>query len=204
MNTSVQLICQQTLPGRALTQEQRLAWLQELLSGQPDTLAYRVAGVLLLLYAQPLTKIAALPVEAVTSTSDQTRILLGQEPIPVPQPFADMLNAHAGDRPNLTTAGGLEATPWLFPSRRPGRHLGPQVIMARLGGLGIDLLGALNTALQSLVAEAPPPVIAELLGYSYNSAQRHAEIAAQPWASYVMSRQPLQLRPGPPPPRSTW
>jgi hypothetical protein len=50
---------------------------------------------------------------------------------------------------------------------------------------GIDLLGARNTALQSLVVAAPSPLVAELLGYSYNTAQRYAEIAAQPWARYV-------------------
>jgi hypothetical protein len=38
--------------------------------------------------------------------------------------------------------------------------------MTRLRGLGIDLLGARNTALQSLVVAAPPPLVAELLGYS--------------------------------------
>jgi hypothetical protein len=40
--------------------------------------------------------------------------------------------------------------------------------MKRLRNLGINLLGARNTALQSLVVEAPPPLVAELLGYSYN------------------------------------
>ena len=110
------------------------------------------------------------------------RISLGQEPIPVPQPFADMLTNHTLSRPNLRTTGGVAASPWLFPSVRPGRHLNPQRIMQRLRGVGIDLLGARNTALQSLVVAAPPPLVAELLGYSYNVAQRHAEIAAQPWA----------------------
>jgi hypothetical protein len=57
--------------------------------------------------------------------------------------------------------------------------------MTRLRNLGINLLAARNTALQSLVAEAPPPLVAELLGYSYNTTQRHAEIAAQPWARYA-------------------
>jgi hypothetical protein len=57
--------------------------------------------------------------------------------------------------------------------------------MERLGRLGIDLLGARNTVLQSLVVAAPPPLVAELLGYSYNTAQRHAEIGARPWARYV-------------------
>ena len=40
--------------------------------------------------------------------------------------------------------------------------------MKRLRGLGTDLLGARNTALQNLVAEVPPPLVAELLGYSHN------------------------------------
>jgi len=74
----------------------------------------------------------------------------------------------------------------------PGRHLTAQTIMTRLRSLGINLLGARNTALQSLAVEVPPPLVAELLGYSYNVAQRHAEIAAQPWAGYVTSRQPPQ------------
>ena len=55
---------------RALTQEQRLAWTMELLSDEPD--------------AQPLTKIAASPTTAVLSVDDDMRILLGQEPIPLP------------------------------------------------------------------------------------------------------------------------
>ena len=104
-----------------------------------------------------------------------------------------MLDTHIRNRPNLRTTGGVAATPWLFPSSRPGRHLDPQSIMNRLRGLGIDLLGARNTALQNLVVQVPPPLVAELLGYSYNVTQRHAEIAAQPWARYVTSpRQPAQ------------
>jgi hypothetical protein len=96
-----------------------------------------------------------------------------------------MLANHIENRPNLGTTGGVAASPWLFPSVRPGRHLGPQAIRERLERLGIDLLGARNTTLQSLVVAAPPPLVAELFGYSYNTAQLHAEIAAQPWARYV-------------------
>jgi len=185
LNKSVQITHQQAPPSRALTQEQRLAWLRELLGGDSESLAYRVAGILLLLFAQPLTKIAALPTSAITFADNDARISLGQEPIPVPQPFADMLANHINSRPNLRTTGGVATSPWLFPSARPGRHLYPQVIMQRLERLGIDLLGARNTALQSLVVAVPPPLVAELLGYSYDTAQRHAEIAAQPWARYV-------------------
>jgi hypothetical protein len=139
LNNSVQITYQQPPPSRALTQEQRLAWTKELLSGEPDTFAYRVAGILLLLYAQPLTKIAALQTTAVVSVDGDTRILLGQEPIPLPQPFADMLHRHLATRPNLRTAGGVAVSPWLFPGVRPGRHLTAQRIMTRLRSLGINL-----------------------------------------------------------------
>jgi hypothetical protein len=185
LNASVRITHQQPLPECALTQEQRVAWTKELLRGEPDTLAYRVAGILLLLYAQPLTKIAALQTTAVISADGDTRIMLGQEPIPLPQLFADMVHRHLATRPNLRTAGGVAVSPWLFPGVLPGRHLTAQSITTRLRSLGINLLGARNTALQSLAVEVPPPLVAKLLGYSYNVVQRHADIAAQPWARYV-------------------
>jgi hypothetical protein len=185
LNRSVHITHRQAPPSRSLTQEQRLAWLRELLTGDSETLAYRVAGTLLLLFAQPLTRIAALPTSAIAITDNDVWISLGREPILVPQPFADMLVNHTGSRPNLRAAGGIGANPWLFPSVQAGRHLCPQVIRERLERLGMDLLGARNTTLQSLVVAAPPPVVAELLGYSYITTQLHAEIAAQPWARYV-------------------
>jgi hypothetical protein len=185
LNKSVKIAHQQAPPSRALTQDQRLAWLRELLEGDSESLSYRVAGILLLLFAQPLTKVAALRTSAITFAENDVRISLGKEPIPIPPPFANMLAGYVDSRPHLRAAGGLATSPWLFPSVRPGRHRQPQEIMERLGRLGIDLLGARNTALQSLVVAAPPPLVAELLGYSYNTAQRHAEIAAQPWARYV-------------------
>lgn len=70
-------------------------------------------------------------------------------------------------------------------SARAGKHLDPQSIMLRPRKLGINLLGARNAAIQNLVAEVPPPLVAELLGYSYQVTHRHAEITAQPWSQYA-------------------
>ncbi len=67
LNTSVKITHQQAPPSRALTHDQRLAWLHELLEGSSESLSYRVAGILLLLYAQPLTKVAALRTSATRS-----------------------------------------------------------------------------------------------------------------------------------------
>lgn len=103
----------------------------------------------------------------------------------MPEPFADMLKDHLRNRPNLRTAGGTSANPWLFPGRRAGKHLEHHTMMLKLRTLGINLLGARNSALQNLVAEIPPPVVAHLLDYSHNCTQRHAQLAAQPWSRYV-------------------
>ena len=55
----------------------------------------------------------------------------------------------------------------------------------RLRWFGINLLGARNSALGNVIAEVRPPLVAELLGYSYQVTQRHAELAAQPWSRYI-------------------
>jgi hypothetical protein len=93
--------------------------------------------MLLLLYAQPLVRVAALKTTAIVLTPQEMRISLGAEPVPVPAPFASMLSQHLHDRPNLRTTGGAAGTPWLFPSTYPGKHLEAQFVMKRLRALGI-------------------------------------------------------------------
>jgi hypothetical protein len=133
INKTVQIDYRQARTSRVLTQEQRLAWLKELLTGDAESLPYRVAGTLLLLYAQPLVRIAALPTGAVVLTPHETRITLGAEPAPVPDPFAGMLKHHLMNRPNLRSGGGGSVVnPWMFPGFHPGKHLDPQAIMQAL------------------------------------------------------------------------
>ncbi len=99
--------------------------------------------------------------------------------------FAEMLTDHLHNRTNLRTCAAMASNPWLFPGRNAGKHLDPQTIQMRLHNRGISVLGARNSALQNLVAEIPPPVVANLLGYSHTCTQYHAQLAAQTWARYV-------------------
>jgi hypothetical protein len=73
------------------------------------------SGTLLLLYAQPPVRIAALKTAAVDVTDNKVRISLAAEPIPVPDPFAGMLNGHLHNRPNLRTSAGMAAQPMALP-----------------------------------------------------------------------------------------
>lgn len=197
INRSVNIGFRQAKTTPTITQDQRLAWLKELLTGDSESLPYRAAGILLLLYAQPLTKIAALQTTAVVRVDGETRIGLGTEPTPVPEPFVSQLNHHLYNRPNQRTTGGLVVTSWLFPSNRPGRHLDPQSIMMRLRWLGINLLGSRNRALQELVSQMPPPVVAQMLGYSDQVTQKHADDAGNTWMQYASAtdRKPASTKP---------
>ncbi|MBF4767243.1 recombinase XerD [Nocardioides agariphilus] len=184
MNTSVNIQHRSAKSSPSLSQDQRLAWIQELLTGSSESLPYRVAGMLLLLYAQPLVKVVTLPTSVIDDTDTGMSITLGQHPTDVPEPFASVLRAHLAARPNLRTGAGPDS-PWLFPSTLAGRYIHPNTVMDRLRDLGVNLLGARNRAIGELVLECPPSLVAEALGYSAQVAFLHADKAAEPWARYA-------------------
>ncbi|WAH96981.1 recombinase XerD [Arthrobacter sp. MMS18-M83] len=169
-----------------ITQDQRLAWLRELLTGTSESLPYRVAGILLLLYAQPLVRVAKLRVDAIETNENSAnmRITFGTHPVPVPQPFAGLLQEHLRSRPNLRTGSDTES-PSLFPGTRAGQPLHPNGLMDRLRSLGIELRGARNSALDEHLTLSPPPLVADALGYSHQVAFLHADNA---WSRYVNLR----------------
>ena len=187
LNTAVTIRHRAARTSPSLSQDQRLAWIKELLTGTSETLPYRVAGLLLLLYAQPLVKVVTLRTDDLIDATGVLRIKLGTHPVDVPQPFAHLLRAHLASRPNLQTGAGPDS-PWIFPSTRAGRHLHPNTVMDRLRDLGIRLLGARNRAIAELVLDVPPSLVADALGYSHQVAFKHADSAAEPWARYAGRR----------------
>lgn len=172
---------------RSLSQDQRLAWIHELLTGTSESLPYRVAGMLLLLYAQPLVRVVTLRTDVIDDAPEGMSITLGTHATDVPEPFASLLRQHISARPNLRTGTGADS-PWIFPGSRAGTHLHPNTVMDRLRSLGVNLLGARNRAIGELVLECPPSLVADALGYSYQVAFLHSTKAAEPWARYAGRR----------------
>lgn len=194
LNSELSVGFRQARSDRLITQDDRLDWLCRCLTGEPDTLPYRVAAVLLLLYAQPLVRVAAMRTEQVQVSPSEILVLLGKEPAAVPEPFAQLLRDHLAARPNLRTAN-TDGSPWLFPGYRAGRHLHAQSIMDRLRTLGINLLGSRNAALRDLVRQVPAPIVATQLGYSHQVTQRHAALAAEPMSKYASIKAADRSRP---------
>ncbi|MEP9394272.1 hypothetical protein ABLE94_18730 [Gordonia sp. VNK1] len=185
INTTVTIEHRYAKTTPSLTDDQRLQWIQTLMRGDVTSLHQRVAGLLMLLYAQPIGRIVTLQIGDLELTPTELRIRLGTDPTPVPAPFAVLIYELLEHRPNLQTAGA--DTMYLFPGYRPGRHLHPQTVMHTLRRLGINVRGSRNSALDNLVALAPAPIVADMLGYSHQVTARHAALAAATYARYAHS-----------------
>jgi len=92
-------------------------------------------------------------------------IRLGNPPAPVPAPFDQVICDYLNARPNLTTATN-PGSQRLFPCRRAGQPLLPTTIRLRLQRLGIPNLNSRSHALREMLLQAPPSVVAAMIGYA--------------------------------------
>jgi hypothetical protein len=175
---------QDTANPSPISQKQRLALLRRLLDDEEPELLTRVAAILMLLYAQPLTRVATLTLDDVRREDGQVTIRLGDPPAPVPEPFAALLLRHMGQRLNLTTATN-PGSRWMFPGRRGGQPMTPEALEKRLKLAGIPARGGRSAALRQLVLQAPALVIATMLGYSHGGTAQVAAQAGSPWSRYA-------------------
>lgn len=73
---------------------------------------------------------------------------------------------------------------WVFRGYSPGRHIHPASLRTRLSGIFRTRAARLGT-LHELTKLAPVAVIAEALGYSPATIERHAIGSAATYAQYV-------------------
>lgn len=171
--------------GEPITQSQRLALLRRILTDDSPPMRSRVAGCLMLLYAQPASRIVRLSIDDIIQDNDgQVRIRLGQPPTPVPEPFASLLLQATSERENMQTATNPSAR-WLFPGRRAGQPLTAATLQPLIRELGIPSAATRVAALRQLVLQAPAPVIATALGFHYLTTHRHNIHAGGTWKTYA-------------------
>ena len=119
-------------PSRAIDTEAR--WHQARRHLHEDTIkpADKVAGLLLLLYAQTPAAISRLTVEHL-DTTDQLRLRLGREPLLLPEPISELASTRRGH----AALGDQGNSPWLFPGGQPGRPISAYQLAQRLRKIGI-------------------------------------------------------------------
>jgi hypothetical protein len=175
---------QQARKTAPLSQQRRLELIRRAVTAGQMPLQARVAACLVLLYAQPITRIVRLTIDDIIRAGKEMFIRLGDPPAPVPEPFAAMLLDLAGNRQNMDTATNPRSR-WLFPGRRAGQPLNPGTMREQLRLLGFSAGTARPAALRQLVLQAPAPVVARSLGYHDKTTTRLAAEAGGTWSRYA-------------------
>jgi hypothetical protein len=165
------------------TQEARLAALRRVLTDDQPPLRARVAAALLLLYAQPSTRIARISLDDIQVVDHQVVVRLGDPPVPVPEPLGQMILDLSEQRTNLN--GANAGSRWLYPGKRAGQALHPKTIQKLVHSLGIPPMTARVGALRQLVLEIPAPIAAGMLGFHPVTTARINNEIGGTWSSYA-------------------
>jgi hypothetical protein len=134
----------------AITQQQRITLLRRYALTDQDPLRVRAAACLMLLYAQPLSRVLRLTLTDLDQPpGGQLCLRLGEPASPVPEPFAQVLLLQAGHAARTTST-------WLFPGRNPGQPAAYITIFNQLRSLGFPTHTGRVSALRELAAQARP------------------------------------------------
>ncbi|MBC9731407.1 hypothetical protein [Streptomyces sp. TRM68367] len=178
---------------RPTDEDERWAVSRRLMHDDDLAIEDRFAGLLVLLYAQPLTVVSQLPVTAVIVEGSQTSLMLGDTPLLLPDPVDKLARRLVARRRGHTTIGTTADSPWLFPGALAGQPLSSHHLGKRLKRLGIYSRPGRTSALMSLSTQLPAAILTELLGISPETATAWTQEGGH-WARYAAE---LQERPHP-------
>jgi hypothetical protein len=102
--------------------EQRLDALSELLADPGVGVTVRFAAAAVLLFAQPLTRVAAVRREDLICTSAGWQVRLGRRPVQAPAVLEGVFAELVASGPTRVRGASIE-TQWLLPGRKHGSHV---------------------------------------------------------------------------------
>jgi hypothetical protein len=149
-----------TGPQQAIDTEARWEQARRLLHDDTLKPEDRVAGLFVLLYAQWPAAICRLTADHVTSDGQTVRLLLGDEPIELPEPLAGLVLQLVATRQGHARLGDQGTSRWLFPGGEPERHISSYRLTERLRQLGLRPAQDRSAALFQLSTELPAALLA--------------------------------------------
>lgn len=152
--------------------------------------------------ASTLSRVARLTLDDITRAEQQTLLRLGEPEPSVPEPLAELFFRWIESRDTMNTATNHTCR-WLFPDRRAGQPLHPDLLAALLNALGIPTTADRTAAIRQHVLEMPAPVVAEALSYHRVTTAKLASEAGGTWSRYA-SGDHRRSPPGCPPPPENW
>jgi hypothetical protein len=172
-------------PQRVLDTEARWEQARRLLHDDTIKPDDRVAGLLVLLYAQWPSAVSRLTLDHIQANSDEVRLQLGREPVVLPEPLASLVLELVDNRRGHAAIGDQGTSPWLFPGGQPGRPVSAYQLGERLRQLGLHPRQARSTALFQLATDLPAVMLARLLGIHISVAVAWQRASSGDWANYA-------------------
>jgi hypothetical protein len=145
----------------------------------------RVAGLLVLLYAQTAASISRLTLDHIQATDEHVHLRLGPEPVLLPEPLAGLVRRVIDTRHGHAAVAGHTPSPWLFPGGQPGHPITANRMTERLRQLGIHSGQARSTAMFQLAADLPAALLARTLGIHIGAAVAWQRACAGDWTTYA-------------------
>jgi len=145
----------------------------------------RLAGLLVLLYAQRTTVISRLTLSHLQPAGGQVLIRLGREPVVLPGPVDALALQVAATRRGHAALGDDGTSAWLFPGGRPGHPISASRLGERLSGIGIQAGQSRSAALFQLATDLHAAVLANMLGIHISVAVQWQRASAGDWTAYA-------------------
>jgi hypothetical protein len=166
--------------------EQRLRALTTVLADRQVDPTVRFTAAAVLLFGQPLTRVAALRSGDLIRTGHGWQLRFGRRPVDVPalldEVLADLTVA------TRTTRTAASATDWLMPGRKHGTHVTAEELRRRLHVLNLPVRPGRRGALLALASELPAAVLAEHFAVHRSRAAQWTRAAGRDYADYVAAR----------------
>ncbi|MDQ6949666.1 MAG: hypothetical protein M3256_26320, partial [Actinomycetota bacterium] len=176
------------IPGRSVDADEHLLLAQRFAYDETLPLVDRVAGLFLLCYGQPLSRLTRLKIGHVTTSSSGTSIRFGRTEVELLEVVGGLVGDLVANRKGRASTGASDQSPWLFPGAQPGRPITSDRLGLRLGAYGIDARAARTSLMLDLAAELGPRFLADLLGMHPGTAVRWVRAANGDWSGYAAAR----------------
>ncbi|MFB7798874.1 Fis family transcriptional regulator [Isoptericola sp. NPDC056134] len=141
------------------------------------------AALLVLVFAQPIARIVQLRWDDVTIAPDNVTVNVAGMPIRLDHPLDGPVRDLATNPEQANTAAHLDS-PWIFRGAMPGNHVTAMHVRRQLRPLFSSLAARLGT-LTELSRQAPVAILAEALGYTAATLEKHAAVSGADYGRYV-------------------
>lgn len=154
-----------------------------LLQDESTPMSSRIIGLLLLVFAQPISDSVRLRREDIQLTGEHVKVQFGTTPVILPPAIADLLTEHLDvTRDRRPYVGGPPG--WLFEGVMPGQHLSEASVRFNLNKHGLHARDIKRARLDHLVQVLPASIVADITGIAVNTAIRHSANTGAGWGAY--------------------